>query len=289
MTLLIPSEVYKKLGGLRLASKSKIRGQHKGSHRSSRYGASMDFSDYRAYHVGDDVRQIDWNVFARSEKYYIKRFLDEQEMRVHILLDGTKSMAGEAKWLLAKQLTAALGHLVLQHDDRLVCSVVTDQQAVPFRKKGGIYKQRFASTVVGFPEPTRKESFVEGALRGLTKGQTVLILITDALEPIGQLEKLLSRLPKYAGDVRLLQIVEESEMRPVLIGDVELMDVESEQLVNVSMSGGVLTKYAQARATHEEQLRLLCAKYGVAHLQVVAEEGLEQVLFHRLRKVNWIQ
>ena len=289
MTLLIPSEVYKKLGGMRLASKSKIRGQHKGSHRSSRYGASMDFSDYRAYHVGDDVRQIDWNVFARSEKYYIKRFLDEQEMRVHILLDGTKSMAGGAKWLLAKQLTAVLGHLVLQHDDRLMCSIVTENQAVPFRKKGGMYKQRFASMVADFPEPTLKGSFVDGALRDLSKGQTVLLLITDALEPIEQLEKLLSRLPKYAGDVRLLQLVAESELRPAFTGDVELRDVETEQLVNVSMSSSVLANYMQARATHEEQLRLLCAKYGVAHLQVVAEEGLQQAFFHRLRKVNWIQ
>lgn len=110
--LLIPSELYKKLGTMRLSTKSKLRGQHKGSHRSSRFGASMDFSDYRTYHMGDDVRQIDWNVFARSEKYYIKRFLDEQEMRVHLVVDATKSMATEGKWQLAKQLTAAFGHLV---------------------------------------------------------------------------------------------------------------------------------------------------------------------------------
>lgn len=289
MTLLIPNEVYKKLGGMKLASKSKIRGQHKGSHRSSRYGSSMDFSDYRAYHVGDDVRQIDWNVFARSEKYYIKRFLDEQEMRVHIVLDGTKSMAAEAKWLLAKQLTAALGHLVLQHDDRLACSLITDQEAVPFRKKGGIYKQRFASTVRDFPEPTMKSSFVDGTLRSLSKGQTVLILITDALEPIKRLEKLIPRLPSFAGDVRLIQVVEEQEVRPSFTGDVELMDVETEQLVNVSMTGGVLMKYEQVKSAHEQQLMHLCAKYGVAYLQVVAEEGLTQAFFHKLRKANWIQ
>lgn len=289
MTLLIPSEVYKKLGGMKLLSKSKIRGQHKGSHRSSRYGSSMDFSDYRAYHIGDDVRQIDWNVYARSEKYYIKRFLDEQEMRVHIVLDGTKSMAGEAKWLLAKQLTAVLGHVVLQHDDRCICSLITDQEVVPFRKKGGIYKQRFSSTVQNFPEPTMKTSFVDGALRNLSKGQTVLIIITDALEPIDKLEQLIGRLPKYAGDVRLIQVMEESEVRPSFTGDVELMDIETEQLVNVSMTGSVLTKYEQVKAHHEQRLAYLCAKYGVAHIQVIAEEGLQQALFHRLRKANWIQ
>ena len=89
---LFQNEIFKKLMNVRIASKSKIRGHHKGSHRSHKAGASMDFSDYRAYHLGDDVRQIDWNVYARSEKYYIKRYLDEQEMRIQIVLDGTKSM-----------------------------------------------------------------------------------------------------------------------------------------------------------------------------------------------------
>ena len=81
-----------------------LRGQHKGSHRSQRFGASLDFSDFREYHPGDDVRQIDWNVFARTDKYFIKRFLDEQEMRVHILLDTTKSMSEKANGHLPNNL-----------------------------------------------------------------------------------------------------------------------------------------------------------------------------------------
>ena len=113
--------------------------------------------------------------------------------------------------------------------------------------------------------------------------------MTDALEPIEKLEQLIARLPKYAGDVRLLQVLSENEVHPSFVGDVELMDVESEQLVNVSMTGSVLSKYEEVRLAHEEKLRLLCAKYGVAHLQVVAEEGLQHTFFHRLRKANWIQ
>ncbi|WP_249664529.1 DUF58 domain-containing protein, partial [Lysinibacillus sp. D4B1_S16] len=69
-------------------------------------------------HLGDDVRQVDWNVFARTDKYFIKRFLDEQEMRVHILLDTTKSMGTDAKWIFARQIVASLGFMVLGRDDR---------------------------------------------------------------------------------------------------------------------------------------------------------------------------
>lgn len=287
--LLLPGDVYKKLGAMRLGSKSKLRGQHKGSHRSSRFGSSMDFSDYRAYHVGDDVRQIDWNVFARSEKYYIKRFLDEQEMRVHVLLDGTKSMATPEKWQLAKQLTAALGHLVLLNDDRLTCSVITDQEVIPFRKKGGVYKQLFAQTMLNVAEPSMKSSFAQGVNRYLTKGQTVLLLITDALEPIYELEACIQRLPKFAGDVRMLQLVHEEELNPTYQGDMEFEDIETGAQVNVSMGQSVLTKYKEVQAKHQQQLEQLCAKYGVALLQVPVEEGFQHVFFHRLKKANWVQ
>lgn len=287
--LLLPGKVYKKLGAMRLGSKSKLRGQHKGSHRSSRFGASMDFSDYRAYQVGDDVRQIDWNVFARSEKYYIKRFLDEQEMRVHLLLDGTKSMATPEKWQLAKQLTAAFGHLVLGNDDRLTCSVITDQEVIPFRKKGGVYKQRFAQMMLDVAAPSMKSSFAQGVNRYLTKGQTVLLLITDALEPIHELEACIQRLPRYAGDVRLLQLVHEEERNPTYQGDMELEDIETGAHVNVTMGQSVVTKYKAVQAKHQQQLEQLCAKYGVALLQVPVEEGFQHVFFHRLKKANWVQ
>lgn len=75
--LQLPEDWVVRLGRYSIGTKSKIRGHHKGSSHSRRFGASMDFSDFREYHPGDDVRHIDWNVFARTERVYIKRFLDE--------------------------------------------------------------------------------------------------------------------------------------------------------------------------------------------------------------------
>ena len=286
--VLLSNEVYKKLTTMRLASKSKIRGHHKGSHRAQRIGSSMDFSDYRSYHLGDDVRQIDWNVYARSEKYFIKRFLDEQEMRVHIVLDGTKSMNSQPeKWLLAKQLAAALGFIVLQQDDRLQCTYITDTDIPPFRKKGGSAKKHFLHTLQQLPEPSMQTSFAEKASEHLVKGQTVLIAITDALEPIEKLELFIRRLRNYAGDIRLIQIVEQDIHHPSFTGDIALFDIETEKTVNVSVTSGTLQNYFERKAQHEKQLDLLCNKYGVAKVQVLVEEGFQHSFFHRLKKANW--
>lgn len=286
--LLLQQEWLKKIGSSKLATKSKLRGHHKGSHRSKRFGASMDFSDFREYHLGDDVRQVDWNVYARTEKYYIKRFLDEQEMRVHILLDGSKSMMQQEKWLLARQLTLALGQLVLQNDDRLSFSIISEEKIAPFRKKGSSYKHIYAHTIAHLPEPTLKQSFAEQALKYLSKGQTVLIIITDGLEPIEQWEALIKRLPRYAGDIRIVQILTQEEIKPTFTGDMELFDVETDEKFNISMSNQIIEQYINKKYEHDKKFQLLCAKYGIATIQLVAEDGFSNAFFHRLKKANWI-
>ena len=198
---LLPEDWLAKISRFQVATASKLRGQHKGSHRSQRFGASLDFSDFREYHLGDDVRQVDWNVFARTDKYFIKRFLDEQEMRVHILLDATKSMGQHAKWLFARQIVASLGLMVLGRDDRLSFSFVQDEVKPPFRRKGTMYRRAFLQLVTDIEEANYSNRFAKDALKALPKDSTVLFIVTDGLEPIEEWEQLLKRLPRYAGDV----------------------------------------------------------------------------------------
>lgn len=287
---ILPNEIVKKLQGIRLTTKSKIRGHHKGSHHSRRVGSSMDFSDYRAYHVGDDVRLIDWNVYARSEKFYIKRYLDEQEMRVQIILDGTKSMMStEEKWQFARQLAAAIGYNVLAQDDRLHLSYITDETVPPFKRKGNSAKQLMLNTIEQFPLPTLTTPFTKKAQSSLVKGNSILIVITDALEPIDQLEALISKLPHFANDVRLLQIIDTAEEEPEFIGDIEFYDIETEKLVNVTVTEAMVKRYKNTKELHEKQLKKICKKYGVAHEQGFVKEGFNHTYFSRLKKSNWIE
>ncbi|KOP79239.1 hypothetical protein AMS59_09435 [Lysinibacillus sp. FJAT-14745] len=287
--LLLPEDWLAKISRFQVATASKLRGQHKGSHRSQRFGASLDFSDFREYHLGDDVRQVDWNVFARTDKYFIKRFLDEQEMRVHILLDTTKSMGDQAKWTFARQIVASLGLMVLGRDDRLSFSFLQDEVKLPFRRKGAMYRRAFLQVVTEIEQATYTNSFAQGALKALPKDSTVLFIVTDGLEPIEEWAQLLKRLPRYAGDVRILQIVTQEELSPEYTGDVRLLDRETGRDVNVTMSSKVLDTYTAKRLLHEEEFEAICRRFGVRQLQLKVEDGLQHAIFHQLLKAHWIR
>ena len=286
---LVPKDWAGKLSRLSITTKSKLRGQHKGSHRSQRFGASLDFSDFREYSPGDDVRQIDWNVYARTDKYFIKRFLDEQEMRVHILLDTTKSMGDSLKWTFAKQLAASLGILVLQRDDRLSFSTVNEGKKPPFRRKGSTYRKAFIQTISDLDEPEMSTTFTDNALPFLPKDSTVLFVITDCLESMESWDRFLHKLPKFTGDIRILQVVTDEELAPAYGGDVQLEDIETLEQVNVSISSRVLEAFHRERKEHQQRLELLCHKFGIKILQVNADEGISHTMFHQLLRANWVQ
>lgn len=286
---IVPKDWAGKLSRLSISTKSKLRGQHKGSHRSQRFGASLDFSDFREYSPGDDVRQIDWNVYARTDKYFIKRFLDEQEMRVHILLDCTKSMSDPLKWTFAKQLAVSLGILVLQRDDRLSFSSVSPDKKPPFRQKGATYRKAFTQTISALNEPIMTASFADNAILFLPKDSTVLFVISDCLESLESWEKMLRKLPKFAGDIRILQVVTNDELSPSYTGDVQVVDVETSDQLNVSISSRVLESYEEKRKLHQHGLEVLCNKFGARLLQVNADDGISHVLFNQLLRANWVQ
>lgn len=286
---ILPEDWLAKISRFQVATASKLRGQHKGSHRSQRFGASLDFSDFREYHLGDDVRQVDWNVFARTDKYFIKRFLDEQEMRVHILLDATKSMGEQVKWTFARQIVASLGLMVLGRDDRLSFSYVQDDVKPPFRRKGAMYRRAFLQVVTDIEEANYTASFSQGALKAIPKDSTVLFIVTDGLESIEEWEQLLKRLPRFAGDVRIIQVVTEEELHPQYAGDVRLVDSETGRDVNVTMSSKVLDTYDTRRRLHEEEFEAICRRFAVRKLQLKVEDGLQHAIFQQLLKAHWIR
>ncbi|MCZ8536477.1 DUF58 domain-containing protein [Paenisporosarcina quisquiliarum] len=285
---ILPEDWSSKIGRLQISTKSKLRGQHKGSHRSMRFGSSLDFSDFREYHPGDDVRQIDWNVFARTNKYFIKRFLDEQEMRVHILLDSTKSMQEEKKWLLAKQLTISLGHLVLGRDDRLSFATPTEEKLAPFRRKGAVYRKAFSSYITNLSEPNMNTSFTNHAAQYSAKDCTVLFIITDGLEPIADWERCLRSMPRFSQDIRLIIIQSSDEVAPQFSGDLQLVDCETNDRLNVTVSSRIVEDYEKKRHQHFQELDILCRRFGIHTLKVETRDDISHILFHQMIRSNWI-
>lgn len=283
--LQLPGDWIKRLSRYSIATKAKIRGHHKGSHRSSRFGSSLDFSDFREYHPGDDVRHIDWNVFARTEKVYIKRYLDEQEMRVHVLLDDSKSM--EEKWLFSKQLAFSLGVMVLSKDDRLSISA-GGASASPFKKKGKSAKKLFEHFMVNLPDP-KSRSFAKNASFYSAKDSTVLFVISDGLEELEEWQLFFKQVPKYSHDVRFLHLSTAEERFPNFEGDIRLIDEETGTDLNVTITRQVIEAYLKQREQHNKALEALCAKHGVHYMSIHIEDGIQQVMIHQLARKKWIE
>jgi len=152
-----------------------------------------------------------------------------------------------------------------------------------------MYRRAFLQVITEIQEADYTGSFAQGALRALPKDSTVLLIVTDGLESIEEWEQLLKRLPRYAGDIRLLQIVTEEELSPNYTGDVRLLDRETGKDVNVTISSKVLDAYMARRLLHEEEFEAICRRFGVRKLQLKVEDGLQHAIFQQLLKAHWIR
>lgn len=279
--MILPTAYLGRLRKKRLSVKTRKRGSHKGTRQSNAFGSSMEFSDFRAYQPGDDVRQIDWNVYGRTQKHYIKRFLDEQELSIAIYLDASSSMrALPNKWDLAKQLAASLSFIVLASEDRLSFIPVASPHSLPIRRKGTIYgKQVFHEiselSVTGVSGP-----YYKALGQSVLKNQQLGILITDGLEPLEELEVMIKKLRSQKQEIWFLQLLGDEEMHPGLSGDVKLMDSELLTEVNVSITKQVLTRYEEKLANHNQSLKALCQRYGCRYLLISDNRDIQTILFH---------
>ncbi len=286
---LFPNGLAKRLGALSIVSRSGRLGHHKGTHRSRKTGSSLDFSDFREYHPGDDLRHIDWNVYARTDKPYIKQFLDEQEMRIHILLDPTKSMGADGKWDYARQLAIALGQLALKSGDTLSFSTWADRQDYFFRKKGAAHRASVTKFISEIDMPGSTENFTDRALASIPKAVTVLFILTDGLEQTGKWEHLFRRLPGICGDVRVVTIHSKAEEVPDYEGDIRFVDIESGDGIEVTMTKRAIQDYLEKKSVHEAQLIALARKFGIQLMRAEVAEGVMETVTKKMRHAGWVR
>lgn len=286
---LFPDRLAARLGNLSIVSRSRRLGHHKGTHRSTKTGSSLDFSDFREYHPGDDLRHIDWNVYARTEKPFIKQFLDEQEMRVHILLDPTKSMGVDGKWELARQLAIALSHIALKSGDTVSFSTYSDEKKLFFKRKGAIHRAAMTKFISALEASVASTDFTDHALASIPKAITVLFIITDGLEKTEKWEHLFRRLPGICGDIGLITVHSGEEQSPKYEGDIRFLDVESGSGVEVTMTKQAVDRYLNEKAVHEAKLAALSGKFGIRLLRAEVKDGVMEVVTKKMRHAGWVR
>ncbi|HET7658272.1 MAG TPA: DUF58 domain-containing protein [Bacillales bacterium] len=291
MSGLLDPAVMTRLSSCKLANKRMIHGSYKGERRSGRIGTSLEFSDYRLYSQGDDPRQIDWNTYARTQKHYIKRFLDEQELTVNVFLDCTKSMSVyEEKWRRALELTAAISLMSLSGSDRVaVFPVSSETRDYPLtRGKALIY--RVLAHIEEIKVSPSSEKFSSSLLQKIpaVRSNGMSLIISDFLEDPEGLFVALNSLQAKRQEIRLVQLLHPEERDPEYFGDLKLTDVETDEERDVSMSGKVAERYRETLQKHLDIIESFCRTRGIDFLSLSTSETLKNMIFFKLMSNGWI-
>lgn len=244
--LLLDSAFMARLDQLDVMSRKLLAGKMKGERRSKRRGQSVEFADYRNYVVGDDLRFIDWNIYARLDRLFLKLFLEEEDLSLYILLDVSKSCDyGEPqKALYLKKVAAALGYIGLVNYNRVTIAAMADGIVA---ETGGLRGRRRVAQMLDFIgklQPTGSSHLAEAckrfALAHRQKG--VCVVLSDFFDK-GGYENGLRYVAGGKYDLFAVQVLSPQEIEPDLQGDLKLRDMEDDDMAEVSITQPLIKQY----------------------------------------------
>jgi uncharacterized protein (DUF58 family) len=261
-------------------------GPLQGERRSARRGQSVEFSDFRPYTMGDDFRRIDWNAYARLERLFIKLFVEEQDLTVHLLIDASRSMDwGEPnKLAYATRLSGALSYIALVGLDRVTVTALGDSRPPALRALPALRGKQMALRVFNFLETIQPgmENPVT-ALNSYAANASFpgpLLLVSDLMDDGWQ--PALSHLAGRGFEVSLLHLLAPDEIDPGLEGDFRLLDAEGRASVEISANFETLERYRTALASWRQSWRHFCAARRMHYVPISTAEPLEDLLFAQL-------
>lgn len=301
---LLDARLVAQLSQLDVSSRKVFSGKLQGERRSKRKGQSVEFADHRQYAAGDDLRRLDWNIYARLDKLFTKLFLEEEDLSLHLVLDASASMdCGEpSKYLYAQRLAAALGYIGLFNLNRVALSAMAGEIAVARESEADIDSADGAtqlrvlrdlrgrrrihdlgSFLVNL-DPSGAANFPDAARRiALSRrGRGVMVILADFFFKDGYEEGL--RLLKGRGyDLFAIQLLSPQEVNPELGGDLRLRDVEDRDVAEVTITAPLLKQYKKNLSAYVEQLRSFCARREITFMSVTTDTPIESLLLDYLR------
>jgi uncharacterized protein (DUF58 family) len=277
----------RQLERLLLLMKAPVRGGLKGGRRSVKRGQSVEFADYRDYTLGDDLRQLDWNVYARLERLFVKLFVEEEDVTATFLIDASASMAAgrPPKLLFAKRAAAALGYIALASEDRVALSTLGGRVArrqASLRGSGRVFRLLSGLSGVGV---TNGETDLLAAARHAAAqltGRGVLVLISDLLDP--NAGRAVRELAGTSAELIVLHVLSPDELDPKLEGDLRLVDSETSEGVDVTIDLATLDAYKTRLAAWQAEFAEICAKRRASYVPVQSDLPLNELIFAELRR-----
>ena len=304
MSLLTP-ELLRRLEQFQLLAQRRAKSSLKGERRSKARGQSVEFADYRNYVSGDDFRYLDWNLYGRLDRLFLKLYEEERELPVTVFLDASESMTfGEPrKFDFARQVAAAVGYVALCGFDRV--SVMTFPDMPPMTEselkarsqelaaRGALRSVRGRKSALQFFQSINQltaggatelnEALRRGALQVRQAGMAVVL--SDFLDPAGY-ESGLTALVGRGFQVNAVQILAPEELNPAAYGDLRLIDSETGAEQEVTFGKYRLNAYKQTVQNFCQRLREYCASRGINFFMAGSDTPLEELLLKQLRQAE---
>jgi uncharacterized protein (DUF58 family) len=302
---LLTPELLRRLEQFQLLAARRAKSSARGERRSRARGQSVEFADYRTYVHGDDFRYLDWNLYGRLERLFLKLYEEERELPVRIFLDASESMGfGEPrKFDFARQVAAAVGYVALSGFDRV--SVIPfppvasepgsdpAARAAELAARGALRSVRGKKSAIQFFQnlsaltaggaANLNEALRRGALEARQAG--LAVVLSDFLDPTGY-EPGLTALVGRGFQVDLVQILSPDELSPGTFGDLRLVDSETGGTQEVTFGRYRLKRYQQTVQNYIQRLREFCQARGINFFMVSSKTPLEELLLRQLRKAE---
>jgi len=272
------------ISSLDLLAKTVVDGFVAGLHRSPDFGFSQEFAEYRAYVPGDDLRHVDWNLFARTERCYLKRYRGETNSQLVLLLDASNSMqytSGPPKKMdYARFIAASLFYLAIRNQRDAAGLIVFDDEVREYVRpstRQGQLARLFAGLEQA--EPRARTDFGKPLrhFQELLHRRGIAIVISDFYEEPEKIVRAIEPLRFHGNDVVLFHILDPEEIRPVLNGPALLVDLETDQEIEV-VPEYTKTTYRAKMEAHIEQLRSRSRGAGMDYRLLVTDQPLDEAL-----------
>ena len=283
---LLDEEFLARIERLSLLSRATLTGRIRGARRSRRRGFSTEFADHRDYVPGDDIRYLDWNIFGRLDRLFIKLFEEEEDLTVCILVDASRSMnfGDPNKYRYARQVAAALAYIALGTEDRVGIYPFAENLATPFPPvRGRRNALRLISWLNDLPVGTGT-----GLLESMTSfasaapGRGMVILISDLLDPAGYTDALRAVAGRRT-DVHLIHLLSPEEISPQVAGDLRLVDSEDGESIDVTIGGRILEAYERTVEEFRAGIREACTRFAIQPIFTSTGTPFDELVLGYLR------
>ncbi len=272
---------FDKLNTLKMSLNMRLSQGMSGIRKSSAKGSSVEFSDFREYMLGDDIRRIDWNAYGRTDKLYIKQFMEEKEGIFQIFIDTSRSMCfGEhPKSTMALQIAGALSYIVLNNLDRIYINEMKENSVT--KGKGVTGAAAFSHVLndlnrISFDGRTTLNKTILS--RSVQVGG-VSIIISDFLDENG-IEEALKYLAYRKQTIVLIQVLAREEIEVNYEGTLNMLDMETNERVKITMSNATIKKYKEQLEGMQTNLQNLARKYGARYVSICSDENLVNAMLH---------